>query len=54
MNNYHFNGPFAEYIKNYVELKQAIGYKYDSEATHLLRFSNFIDTHYPNATELSK
>ena len=28
MRNYSFSGPFAEHIKNHVQLKQAVGYKY--------------------------
>lgn len=54
MSNYTFIGPFAEHIKNHVYLKQAIGYKYDTEARHLLRFSNFTAEKYPEATMLTK
>jgi len=49
-----FKGPFAEYIKNHVCLKQAIGYKYEAEASHLLRFSAFTAEKYPDATILTK
>lgn len=37
-----FKGPFSVHIKNHVQLKQTIGYKYQSEAAHLLRFSLFV------------
>ena len=54
MRNYLFSGPFAEHIKNHVQLKQAVGYKYEAEAKHLLRFSSFIVEKYPEASILSK
>jgi hypothetical protein len=54
MRNYLFSGPFAEHIKNHVHLKQAVGYKYEVEAKHLLRFSAFTAEKYPEATLLSK
>jgi len=43
MSNYLFKGPFAEHIENHVSLKKAIGYKYEAEASHLLRFSSFTE-----------
>jgi integrase len=54
MSNYLFKGPFAEHIRNHVCLKQAIGYKYDAEAKHLLRFSSFSQEKYPEASILTK
>ncbi|MFT8313936.1 MAG: tyrosine-type recombinase/integrase [Clostridium sp.] len=54
MSNYIFKGPFAENIENHVKLKQAIGYKYNTEADHLLRFSTFTAKKYPEAKELTK
>jgi integrase/recombinase XerD len=54
MRNYLFSGPFAEHIKNHVRLKQAVGYKYEAEAKHLLRFSSFTAEKYPEASILSK
>lgn len=54
MCDYFFKGPFAEYIENHVRLKQAIGYKYEAEARHLLRFSFFTSEKYPEATMLTK
>jgi integrase/recombinase XerD len=54
MSDYLYKGPFGEHILNHVQLKQAIGYKYDSEARHLLRFSDFTYHRYPEATSLTK
>ncbi len=54
MRNYLFRGPFAEHIKNHVRLKQAIGYKYEAEAKHLLRFSTFTGEKYPETSILTK
>jgi integrase len=54
MKNYRFSGPFAKYIKNHVQLKQAVGYKYEVEAKHLLRFSSFTAEKYPEVSILSK
>jgi integrase len=54
MSNYPYKGPFADHILSHVQLKQAIGYKYDSEARHLLRFSDFTYRRYPEATALTK
>lgn len=54
MSNYLFKGPFAEHIENHVSLKKAIGYKYEAEASHLLRFSSFTEQKYPEATMLTK
>lgn len=54
MRNYLFKGPFTEHIKNHVRLKQAVGYKYEAEAEHLLRFSSFTAEKYPEASILSK
>ncbi len=54
MKKYLFSGPFAEHIKNHIHLKQAVGYKYDAEAKHLLRFSPFTAEKYPEVSILSK
>ena len=54
MNKYLFKGPFAEHIQNHICLKQALGYKYEAEARHLLRFSFFTAEKYPKATILTK
>ena len=54
MNNIIYKGPFKKHIKNHVNLKKAIGYKYDTEAAHLKRFDKFIIEKYPDATNLTK
>lgn len=54
MNEIIYEGPFRDHIKNHVELKQAVGYKYDTEAGHLKRFDKFTLEKYPNATSLTK
>lgn len=54
MNDFVYVGPFAERIYEHVSLKQAVGYKYESEAIHLFRFSEFTAKKYPQATTLTK
>lgn len=49
-----YEGPFKEHLKNHVELKQAVGYKYKTEADHLKRFDKFTMEEYPNETDLTK
>lgn len=52
--NTFYKGPFKDHIQNHVELKQAIGYKFDTEADHLKRFDRFTLEKYPEATVLTK
>lgn len=54
MSNIHYGGPFKDHIKSFVELKQALGYKYDTEVGHLKRFDKFTVEKYPGATLLTK
>jgi len=54
MNNLIYSGPFKDHIRNHVELKQAVGYKYTSDANHLKRFDQFTLEKYPNSTLLTK
>jgi len=49
-----YEGPFKYHLKNHVELKKAIGYKYETDTRHLLRFDKFTKEKYPQATELTK
>ena len=49
-----YNGPFGKYIKNYVELKQSVGYKYITEDAHLKRFDTFTLEKYSSVTMLTK
>ena len=48
MDDIFYTGPFKSHIQNHIELKQAIGYKYDADAKHLKRFDRFVLDHYPN------
>lgn len=54
MSKYTFRGHFAKHIENHVRLKQAIGYKYETESMHLSRFSRFTDQKYPKSKILTK
>ena len=54
MNKIIFKGPFKKYIKEHIELKQSVGYKYDTNAEHLKRFDNFTIKKYSDATILTK
>lgn len=49
-----FVGPFKQHIQNYIELKKAVGYKYNTEAGHLRRFDRFTLEKYSQATALTK
>ena len=50
----NYEGPFKDYIKDHLELKQAVGYKYDINVEQLKHFDNFIMEKYPDATNLTK
>lgn len=54
MNTCKYNGPFKQYIKDFITLKQALGYNYTSEANHLLRFDKFTAEEYSSAQSLTK
>lgn len=54
MNNIVYTGPFKDHIQNHVELKQAVGYKYDIDAHILKRFDRFTVEQYSDATALTK
>lgn len=54
MNKIIYEGPLKYHIENYIELKRAVGYKYDAEATHLKRFDRFTVKKYPKVTDLTK
>jgi integrase len=49
-----YEGPFKNHVKNHVELKRAVGYKYDTDAAHLKRFGRLTLEKYPYATVLTK
>jgi len=54
MNKYIYSGPFKNYIQDFIELKQSIGYKYISEADHLRRFDKFTLEKYSTVDTLTK
>lgn len=54
MSNIVYIGPFKNHIQNYVELKQAIGCKYETESGSLKRFSRFTSEKYPHDNILTK
>lgn len=54
MHNILYRGPLKDHIQNYIELKKAIGYKYDTEACHLKRFDQFTLEKYPESDTLTK
>lgn len=54
MNKYDYCGPFKTYIQDFIELKQAVGYKYSTEAGHLKRFDTFTLEKYSSAKLLTK
>ncbi len=54
INNINYIGPFKKHIQNHIELKRAIGYKYDTEAEHLARFDKFTLAKYPKTDLLTK
>jgi integrase/recombinase XerD len=49
-----YEGPFKDHIHNHVELKQAVGYKYETDAAHLKRFDRFTLEKYPETTVLTR
>ncbi len=54
MLKYNYCGPFKTYIQDFIELKQAVGYKYFAEAQHLRRFDTFTLDNYSSANTLNK
>lgn len=54
MNNIIYESLFKDHIQNHINLKKAVGYKYDTDAIHLKRFDKFILEKYPKATALTK
>lgn len=54
MNKCTYHGPFKTSIQDFVEVKQALGYKYHTEALHLERFDRFVVEKYNTASALTK
>ena len=49
-----YESSFKNYLQSHVDLKQAVGYKYETDAHQLKRFDRFIFDNYPHATTLTK
>lgn len=54
MSEWMYEGPFKNHIQDHVELKRAVGYKYDTDADHLKRFDRFTLEKHPHTTVLTK
>lgn len=54
MNKYKYHGPFGTLIHDFIELKQALGYKYHIEALALKRFDKLTIEKYSSAKILTK
>lgn len=54
MSDVIYEGPFRDHIRNFIKLKQAIGYKYHTNEGHLKYFDKFTRENYPEATALTK
>lgn len=54
MSKSQYSGPFKEDLQSHIEFKQAIGYKYETEAKHLQRFDQFVLKKYPEANCLNR
>src|ERR1700733_6575214 len=54
MSNIIYTGPFKNHIKNYVQLKQAVGYKFATNAGRLKCFDKLTLEKYPDAIALTK
>jgi integrase/recombinase XerD len=52
--SYMYTGPFRYHLQNFINLKQAVGYKYITEANHFKRFDRFTLEKYPTATVLTR
>jgi integrase len=49
-----YESSFKDDLRSHVDLKQALGYKYETEAAHLKRFDRYLVENYPLATSLTK
>ncbi len=54
MNNPIYTDLLKDHLQNYIDLKRAIGYKFDLEASHLKRFVCFVSKKYPEVTGITK
>jgi len=54
MNKHNYCGPFKTWIQNFVQVKQALGYKYLTEAEGLKRFDRFTVEKFNSANTMTK
>ncbi len=54
MTNPIYTGPLKNHLQNYVDLRRAMGHKFDHDASNLKRFDSFILEKYPEVTGLTK
>lgn len=54
MNKIFYYGPFKQYLQDFIELKQSLGYKYQTEAMHFTRFDRFTIEKYKSTNSLTK
>lgn len=51
---HEYTGLFGKHIADHIALKQALGFRYETEASHLKRFDEFTQTFYPQSMELTR
>ena len=54
MNDPIFIGPFKKEMQDFISLKRALGYKYNTEPGVLKRFDTFLTKHYSSLSSLTK
>jgi integrase/recombinase XerD len=54
MANLIYTSPLKNHLQNYIDLKRAIGCKFDIEENHLKHFDSFVLEKYPEVTGLTK
>jgi len=54
LNNPIFVGPFKKEMQDFIAVKRALGYKYNTELGILKRYDAFLVQHYPSLTILTK
>lgn len=54
LNNPVFEGPFKQEMEDFIALKRAVGFKYDTEPGTLKRFDTYLIMHFPCLTALTR
>jgi integrase/recombinase XerD len=54
MTNPIYTGLLKDHLQNYVDLKRALGYKFDHDISHLKHFDSFVLEKYPEVAGLTK